>query len=329
MTHFKNAAFLMLASTLLACGLGGQAATAIPAGRPASFDVQTATPSPTAEILPTDDIPVESAPEVVLSLGDAPTHTPDPNATPTPLPTPTETPFIGAVGATATALAAEAQGVDTSESGTEPDPETETESTEIVTETVAATAPTPQVASEPDPPLAGGDWDFESEFIPWGNPYGEPCPGARVAFGWTAFVEEGPYGSSCLNENLYQPNVQSGGKSQEITFDFIAASSGVLRTIPTKVGHQYKIVAFAKNDGSISPVEMSLGVDMTGDVVWNQETVEWFPWTNGTQDAWGATEVVVTATGENMTIFIRGFHPLAEQGGKTVIDNVSITDLGL
>ena len=84
MTHFKNAAFLMLASTLLACGLGGQAATAIPAGRPASFDVQTATPSPTPQIVPTDDTPVESAPEVVLSLGDAPTHTPDPNATPPP-----------------------------------------------------------------------------------------------------------------------------------------------------------------------------------------------------------------------------------------------------
>ncbi len=30
-----------------------------------------------------------------------------------------------------------------------------------------------------------------------------------------------------------------------------------------------------------------------------------------------------------MTIFIRGHHPVAEQGGKTVIDNVSVTDLGL
>ncbi len=29
-----------------------------------------------------------------------------------------------------------------------------------------------------------------------------------------------------------------------------------------------------------------------------------------------------------MTIFIKGFHPMAEQGGKTVIDNVNITDLG-
>ena len=328
MTHFKYAALLILTSTLLACGLGGQAGTAIPAGRPASFDVQTATPSPTLQIVATNDTPVESAPEVVLSLGDAPTHTPDPNATPTSLPTPTETPFVGAVGATATALAAaEAGEADTSES--ESDAETETESTEVVTATVAAVAPAPKVDAKPDPPLAGGDWDFETEFVLWGNPHGEPCPGARIGSGWTAFVEDGQFGSSCLNENLYQPNVQSGSKSQEITFDFIVANSGVLRTIPTKVGHQYKIEAFAKNDGSISPVEMSLGVDMTGGVVWNQETVEWFPWSNGTQDVWGPTEVVVTATGESMTIFIRGFHPLAEQGGKTAIDNVSITDLGL
>jgi hypothetical protein len=150
-----------------------------------------------------------------------------------------------------------------------------------------------------------------------------------VASGWTAFVEDGPYGSSCMNENLYQPNVFSGLKSQEMTFDFIAANSGVLRTIPTKVGHRYNIIAHAKHDHSIAPVEMALGVDLTGGTDWTASTVQWFAWDGAAEDTWIPTEETITATGEVMTIFIKGFHPMADQGGKTVIDNVSVTDLGL
>ena len=193
---------------------------------------------------------------------------------------------------------------------------------------MAWSQPQPRPVVEPDPPLQGGDWDFETDFIPWPNPYGEPCPGARVASGWTAFVEDGQYGSSCLNENLYQPNVHSGLKSQEITFDFIAANSGVLRTTPTKVGHRYNIVAHAKHDRSIAPVEMALGVDLTGGTDWTAASVQWFAWDSPAEDTWNATEETITATGERMTIFIKGFHPMADQGGKTVIDNVSVTDLG-
>jgi hypothetical protein len=199
--------------------------------------------------------------------------------------------------------------------------------TATVTKEVTATLP-PTRAVTPDPPLQGGDWDFEVDFVPWPNPYGEPCPGAAVAAGWTAFVEEGQYGSSCMNENLYRPNVLSGQKSQEITFDFIAANSGIFRTIPTRVGHRYSITAHAKHDRSLSPVAMALGIDLTGGTTWNAETVQWFPWDNGAEDTWVATEETVTTTGKSMTIFIKGFHPLAEQGGKTVIDNVSVTDLG-
>jgi len=150
-----------------------------------------------------------------------------------------------------------------------------------------------------------------------------------VASAWTAFVEKGEYGSSCMNENLYQPNVFTGLKSQEITFDFIAANSGIYRTVATKSGHQYNIVAYGKHDHSTTPVELFLGVDLTGGTIWNAETVQWFPWDGRAEDTWLPTEETVTATGESMTLFIRGVHPLAEQGGKTVIDNVSITDLGL
>jgi hypothetical protein len=201
------------------------------------------------------------------------------------------------------------------------------------TEVAAEEAPPPEPTATPVPvataaPLQGGDWDFETDVVPWANPYGEPCPGGAVGGGWTAFVEQGEFGSSCFSENLYQPNVFSGVKSQEISYDFIAANSGVFRVIPTQPGHRYQIAAYTKHDRSISSVQVFLGVDLTGGTVWNAEGVQWFPWDDDADDAWTATEETVTASGENLTLFIRGLHPLAEQGGKTVIDNVSVIDLG-
>ena len=289
----------------LACTLGSQSGTAIPPQRPADFEIQTATPTldPAKMTVEAELEPAEAEVAVVLPIVDAPTHTPDPNAPPSPAPTPLATPVLE-------------------------QPTTELTPTVVLTEEIA-TAPPPRPAVTPDPPLKGGSWDFEAEFIPWPNPYGEPCPGARVASGWTAFVEDGPYGSSCMNENLYRPNVLSGAKSQEITFDFIAANSGVWRTIETRLGHRYSITAFAKNDHSIAPVQMALGIDLTGGTQWTADTVQWFPWDESAEDTWVATEETVTATGESMTIFIKGQHPMADQGGKTVIDNVSVTHLGV
>ena len=283
---------------LSACLIGGPTATAIPVGRPADFEVQTATPT-TNPLLITPTVEVTEA-IAIAPLIDAPTHTPNPNA----VLLPTDIPVAIVVTATI-----------------------EIAPTATLTKEVAAVAP-PKPRATPAPPLQGGDWDFESDFIPWPNPYGEPCPGAAVSSGWTAFVEEGPYGSSCMNENLYQPNVFSGAKSQEITFDFISANSGVFRTIPTTPGHRYSVVAYAKHDHSISPVEMALGLDLTGGNIWNTETVQWFAWDGSAEDTWLETEETVTANGEQMTIFIKGFHPMADLGGKTVIDNVSVTDLG-
>jgi hypothetical protein len=294
----------MVSIPALGCMVGGTGGTVIPAGRPADFEVQTITPTP-HQAGATRPAPVEEGAAVVAVLGDAPTHTPDPNAPPTV--TPRSTATLAATPTTSATIEA------------------------ALPKSPAATpAPAkPTVSATLDPPLAGGSWDFEANFEPWGNPFGEPCPGASVGSGWVAFTAAGQYGSSCFNENLYQPNVFSGLKSQEITFDFIDAHSGVLRTIPTQIGHQYNIMAYAKHDHSISPIEMALGVDLTGGTEWSAESVQWFPWDGTAEDTWLLTEKTVTATGESMTIFIKGFHPQGDQGGKTVIDNVSVTDLGL
>ncbi|MCB0208085.1 MAG: hypothetical protein KDJ52_02070 [Anaerolineae bacterium] len=311
----------------LACGFGGGAATALPPGRPASFEVQVATATLNLSQSRATRAAVEAVPIEVTPLGDAPTHTPDPNATATPLRLPTHTPTLPPTPTT-DSQTLESLGIELTtepDSTTEPDTTTEPESGDTASESAP---PPPAEPVELDPPLEGGDWDFEADYIPWPNPHGDPCPGASVAGGWTAFAENGPYGSSCFNENLYQPNVFSGAKSQEITFDFISANSGVLRTIPTQAGHRYTIVAYAKHDHSIAPVEMFLGIDYTGDTVWDAETVEWHPWDEGAEDTWTATEETVTAIGESMTIFIRGFHPMADKGGKTVIDNASVLHLG-
>ncbi|HRV90635.1 MAG TPA: hypothetical protein P5526_00565 [Anaerolineae bacterium] len=313
---------LMLLS--LACSLGG-AATALPPGPPASFDVQVATPTPHLRQNSGGQAAAEAVPVEITPLGDAPTHTPDPNASPTPIRLPTHTPTLPPTPTTDTETLA-AVGVELT---SEPEPTVEPELTSEPEAVEVAAGSEPTLPPEAlDPPLERGDWDFEGEYVPWPNPHGEPCPGARVAGGWNAFVENGPFGSSCLNENLYQPNVYSGAASQEITFDFIAANSGVYRTISTTPGHRYTIVAYAKHDRSAAPVEMFLGVDYGGGTAWDAETVEWFPWDEGAEDTWTATEETVTATGERLTIFIRGFHPMADQGGKTVIDNVSVLHLG-
>jgi len=285
---------------LLACSLSNRPPTVIPAGRPVSYEIQVATA--TSAITPTPSATAEP----LMPLVDVPTYTPNANA---PLPTDTPTMLI----------------TDTPMPVVELTATPELTATKITTQAIAA--PPTAVEVTPVPPLQGGEWDFEGNFVLWTNPYGD-CSGALVGAGWTAFVEKGPFGSSCMGENKYAGDVQSGLKSQEIMFDFIAANSGILRTIPTNIGHRYKIVAYAKHVHSIAPVQMSLGIDMSGGTAWDAETVQWFAWHNPSENVWVATDETVTATGESMTLFIKGYHPQGDQGGKTYLDNVSVTDLG-
>lgn len=327
---------IILLTTSLACSLGGSQDTAIPAARPVEFEVESASPTP-AEAQPAPAEQLEQPAEQALPLGDAPTSAAV-NATPTLIPVPNDTPTAVIIPTNTPAVLPPTPTLEPLPPTATPEPEVQSEPDQTETDTDSETANANQAtvsappAAQPfdgelDAPLVGGEWDFEAEFVLWENPYGD-CSGALVGLGWTAFVEDGPYGSSCMGENLYGGDVQSGAKSQEITFDFIAANSGVLRTIETKVGHRYQINAHAKHVRSLAPVQMSLGVDLTGGTVWNAETVEWHPWNNPSEDVWVATELVVTATGERMTILIKGFHPTGDQGGKTFVDNVSVTHLG-
>jgi hypothetical protein len=56
--------------------------------------------------------------------------------------------------------------------------------------------------------------------------------------------------------------------------------------------------------------------------------VTWYPWSETAEDVWAHTQVVVTATGEGLTLFLKGYHPFAVQGGATLFDDVRVVDLG-
>ena len=79
---------------------------------------------------------------------------------------------------------------------------------------------------------------------------------------------------------------------------------------------------------SDSPVELSLGVDLTSGQDWQAGSVTWYPWDETAEDVWVHTQVVVKAAGDRLTLFLKGFHPFAMQGGATLFDDVRVMDLG-
>ena len=169
---------------------------------------------------------------------------------------------------------------------------------------------------------------MEAGFVPGSSPLGEDCPGWAVAVGWQAFVAPGTPASSCLNENKNVANIHRGERSQEITFDFISAEAGISKRAQTIPGHRYQIEAWGKHVRSQSPVELSLGVDLSGGEDWQSMSVEWYPWNETGEDIWVYTRVTVRASGETLTVFLKGYHPFAVQGGATLFDDVRVEDLG-
>ena len=169
---------------------------------------------------------------------------------------------------------------------------------------------------------------MEAGFVPGWSPLGEDCPGWAVAVGWQAFVAPGTPASSCLNENKNIANIRSGERSQELTFDFIQAEAGIYRQAQTIAGHRYRVEAWGKHVRSAVPVELSLGIDLSGGQDWHNPSVTWHPWDGKEEEAWVHTQVIVRAKGSTLTIFLKGYHPAAVQGGATLFDDARIVDLG-
>lgn len=286
-------ASLIFAVPVLACAVIQQTPQPAPTLDQLVYEIQTATPTEPP----------------VLALADVATYTPDPNATPTPLITST-------LEATAT-LQLEAA-----------------ETEEIATPTAVVVTAPPTTPPEPTPtvalaePLRGGAWDFEVGFSEWPNPHGDACPGSGLATGWNSFTTRDQYGSSCMNQTVWKDNVYTGESAQEITFAYVGNQAGIFKTAPTIPGHRYTVEAYVRREFSPAKVEVFLGIDLSGGTNWQAETVQWFPWNEDYDDQWARTEETVTATGENMTIFIQGSHPYPEPGGALRIDSISVVDVG-
>jgi hypothetical protein len=122
--------------------------------------------------------------------------------------------------------------------------------------------------------------------------------------------------------------VKSGERSQEITFDIISAEAGTYHLVQTMPGHRYQIEAWGKHIRSESPVQSSLGVDLTGAGNWQAASVEWHPWDEAEEETWVHTQVLVRASGPSLTVFLKGYHPFAAQGGATLFDDVRVFDMG-
>jgi len=287
---WRRIGLLFLLPTL-ACTLARQTPQPVPTLDQLIFEIQTATPTITP----------------VFFLADAPTYTPDPNATPTPLITSTMTATV------TSSLTVEL---------------TETLTPEVQATKAPAAPPTFTPTVPPAEPLRGGFWDFEEGFEPWLNPYGDACPGSGIANGWTSFTTQDQFGSACMNETVWKANVHSGISAQEITFAYVGIEAGVFRSAPANPGHRYTIEAFMRREFSPAKVEVFLGIDLNGGSDWQSESVQWFPWLEDLDDEWARTEVTVTATGETMTIFLKGSHPYPEPGGILRLDSISIVDNG-
>jgi hypothetical protein len=276
-------------------------------------------PQPVSGEVPQLAFEIQTATPTISALFDVPTATIDPNATATT--TPTLTPTV-----TATAVVTTTAENQPEEPGT-PIPATSASQTGNDNSPVP-TPPPPTPTVVPAEPLRGGEWDFEAGFAPWTNPFGDSCDGAGLAIGWQAFTTRDQYGSSCMNQTTWSTNVYSGESAQEITFAYVGNQAGIYKTAETTPGHRYTVEAFAKREFSPAAVELQLGFDGTGGGNWESDSVEWLPWDEDIDDEWARTEGVVTATGNSMTLFIKGSHPFPEPGGVVRIDNITITDQG-
>lgn len=285
---FRWTGLLLLIGPVLACSMARQTPQPVAEFEQLAFEVQTATPT-------------------IITMFEVATFTPTPKTTSTPTLTPAPSITVTAVLESEAAV-----------SPVEPDEPTST-----------PPPPPPPTATVPlAEPLQGGVWDFEDGFQPWANPHGDSCPGSGLANGWTSFTSRDQFGSACFNQTVWKDNVRSGESAQEITFAYVGIDAGVFRPAPTIPGHRYTIEAHMRREFSPAKVEMSLGVDLTGGTNWQAETVQWFPWNEDVDDAWGATSTTITAAGDTTTIFIKGSHLYPEPGGVLRVDNISVVDIG-
>ena len=150
----------------------------------------------------------------------------------------------------------------------------------------------------------------------------------RVAEDWKFFRRRGQFGQATFNENKNPTNVHRGIRSQELAFESSDGEAGVYRSLPVIPNHRYTVSAWGIHYPSPTPIELFLGVDLTGGSNWQAATVQWSPWNETGDTQWLHMQVTVRATGTTVAIFLKAVHRVAAGGGATLFDDVKILDLG-
>jgi hypothetical protein len=189
-------------------------------------------------------------------------------------------------------------------------------------ETPTAVAP----ALPPQPPREGGSWDFENGFFARASGFEGRVD--IVGVEWDYFRHRGENGQGTFNENKYLGNVRRGEHSQEIAFEASDGDAGLVRTIEVIPNHRYLISAWGIHYPSPTPIDLDLGIDLTGGLDSLADTVDWYAWNETGEGRWVYTEETVRATGAQMTIYLRVTHRVAAPGGATLLDDVRVQDLG-
>jgi hypothetical protein len=143
-------------------------------------------------------------------------------------------------------------------------------------------------------PIHGNERRVRSYCAPVGHSLSRQTCGPRLVAEAQCERSKGTGVAHCVQEHKNPANVRSGQRSQELTFDFISAEAGTLRRAQTVPGHQCQIEAWGKHIRSESPVELSLGVDLTGGEDWQAASVEWYPWDEAEEETWMRTQVAVS-----------------------------------
>jgi hypothetical protein len=247
-----------------------------------------------------------------------PTHTPRPSFTPVTHNAATDTPAPSDTHAPPVAPSATGEPVKTVPPAAPPT----RRPTAVPTEAPSPLAPT----IAPQPPREGGSWDFENGFFARASGFEGRVD--YVGNEWDYFRHRGQFGQPTFNENKNPVNVRRGVRSQEIAFESSDGDAGIFRTIDVIPNHRYLISAWGIHYPSPTPIELDLGVDLTGGVDSRARTIQWNPWLAQGEAKWLHTQVTVTATGAKMTIYLRATHRTAAPGGATLFDDVQVHDLG-
>ena len=162
-------------------------------------------------------------------------------------------------------------------------------------------------------PLVNGD--FESSM-----------PGNPLGAGWIAFSSSGYAPTFAVVSDL----VHGGSFAQRITSPQPSSSdkfAGVYQVVATTPGLQYTVRAWNRTrfaGGTAWDHIARLGIDLVGGNNFESASVQWLEF-DSAKDLWHPLEVVVTATGSSMTIYLESWRKWASGGDSlTWFDDVQV-----